>query len=62
MPITIGAGFHFLGSAGEMIAPEIYFADAFNPNGEYIRRKGANLPHRGKIPQRRNPGGGGAGA
>ncbi|MEL7465125.1 MAG: calcium-binding protein [Pseudomonadota bacterium] len=27
-------GFHFRGSTGELIAPEVFFADAFNPNGE----------------------------
>lgn len=41
MPFTIGAGFHFLGPTGEMIAPEIYFADAFNPNGEIYQTEEA---------------------
>ncbi|MEO1613674.1 MAG: hypothetical protein AAFU55_15160, partial [Pseudomonadota bacterium] len=37
MPIQITAssgGFHFRGPTGEMIAPEVFFADAFNPDGE----------------------------
>ena len=48
MPITIGAGFHFLGPTGEMVAPEIYFADASNPNGEIYQTEEAQTCRTGE--------------